>query len=71
MDEFLLKLYRVMISFFLVMFVLTVCGIIFNIGSPTHVTWIEALGYLILINQNSMLYNQKRIKIENKKQKTN
>lgn len=64
LDAYLLKLYTMLTILFLGLFVIAVLRIIFNIAEPSPLTMGRALGYLIIANQNVMLYNQKKMRNE-------
>ena len=70
-EKFLLKLYNVMIVLFMVIFTLTTLRIITDIVEATPFTYVENIGYLMILNQNVILYNQTKRKIEVKEQETN
>ena len=64
LDAYLLKLYTMLTILFLGLFLVAVLRIIFNIAEPSPLTMGRALGYLIIANQNAMLYNQKKMRNE-------
>lgn len=53
---------------FLGLFLIAVLRIIFDIAEPSPMTLVRALGYLIIANQNVMLYNQNQMRNEIKQQ---
>lgn len=60
-----------MIVLFMVIFTLTTLRIITDIVEATPFTYVENIGYLMILNQNVILYNQTKRKIEVKEQETN
>ena len=68
LDEYLLKLYTMFTVLFLGLFLIAVTRIIFDIAEPSPMTLVRALGYLIIANQNVMLYNQNQMRNEIKQQ---
>lgn len=49
---------------FTVLFLGAVTRITFDIAEPSPMTLVRALGYLIIANQNVMLYNQNQMRNE-------
>lgn len=68
LDKYLLKLYTMFTVLFLGLFLIAVLRIIFDIAEPSPMTLVRALGYLIIANQNVMLYNQNQMRNEIKQQ---
>ena len=64
LDKYLLKLYTMFTVLFLGLFLIAVLRIIFDIAEPSPMTLVRALGYLIIANQNVMLYNQNQMRNE-------
>lgn len=64
LDQYLLKLYTMFTILFLGLFLVAVLRIIFDIAEPSPMTLVRALGYLIIANQNVMLYNQNKMRNE-------
>lgn len=68
LDKYLLKLYTMFTVLFLGLFLIAVLRITFDIAEPSPMTLVRALGYLIIANQNVMLYNQNQMRNEIKQQ---
>lgn len=64
LHEHLLKLYSTLSIIFLSLFLIAVIRILFDISEPSPSIIIRALAYLIIANQNVMLYNQKKMRHE-------